>query len=134
MFSFRCRFCIAHRGVKLVLFSLANGHQTFSEQQVLLVGCSERKFRTIWAIAEYYKMPVKLLMFDIAVSLRCVCVSVCVEGGGRTPAPFTLKNSSLTEKAHCGRAQKSSMLSTTPRRRRSYSRSVSWWWCTYKCM
>ncbi len=69
-------------------------------------------------------------------------------GGIRTRAPFPLKRCSLTEKGHCDRAQKSSTLSTTPRRRlttvggpvvwirtccvtQTRSRPIYPWWALY---
>ncbi len=66
-----------------------------------------------WAIAVYYKISVELLAYNI----WRLCFLKCGMGGIRTHAPFSLKKCSLTEKAHCERALKSSTLSTTPRRR-----------------
>ncbi len=63
-----------------------------------------------WAIAVYYKMPINLLriIFD------SVSPQKMWHRRDSNPCAFSVKEFSLTGKAHCDGEQKSSTLSTTP--------------------
>ncbi len=89
------------------------------------MSCSERRFPLNLAVC--YKMPLELLAYDVWHLCFLKMWKKCGMVGIGTHTPFPWKRCFLTEKAHCDRAQESSILSISVRA--CWADGAGWYIC-----